>query len=166
MTTGRAHRARAIGFPDPPAPYRTRAIRFLGLHEVGRWRVKLYGIAAEGGRPRPELVEAAIAALGPTLPHDDDRTHGVGFAIAHDSGHHCYALIDWWAEQNEIHQRLLSAAFAELPALSPHPTPAIGCVWELAVTDFERRAWLEHVLAREGGPSIEAYLATRFEGEV
>jgi hypothetical protein len=148
------------------ASHRTRPIRFLGLHEVWEWRMKLYGIAAEGDRPRPELVKATVAALLPTLPHDDPNTHGVGFAIAHDSGDHCYVLIDWWAERNEIHQRLLSAAFADLPALSPHPTPAIGCVWELAVTDFERRAWLEHVLAREGGPSIEAYLTARFEGEV
>jgi hypothetical protein len=148
------------------APHCTRAIRFIALHEVGEWRIKLYGIAAEGDLPRPELVEAAIAALEPTLPHDDDRTHGVGFAVAHDSGALCYVLIDWWAEQNEIHQRVLSAPPADLPALSPHPTPAIGCVWELAVTDFERRAWLEHVLAREGGPDLDAYLAARFEGEV
>jgi hypothetical protein len=78
----------------------------------------------------------------------------------------CYALIHWWASANEVHQRLLSAPVNDPGALSAHPTPAIGCVWELAATDFERRAWLEHVLARDGGPDVDGYLAARFEGEV
>jgi hypothetical protein len=142
--------------------HQTRAIRFIAVQDVGEWRIKLYGIAADGDRPRRELVEATIAALPGALPYGG----GVGFAIAHDSGPLCYVLIDWWAEENEVHQRLLSATPADLPALRPHPTLAIGCVWELAVTDFERRAWLEHVLAREGGPDLDAYLAATFNGDV
>src|ERR687887_289022 len=110
-------------------PHTPRRIRFMGLQEVGDWRVKLYG-------------------------------------IAHDGRDGCYALIDWWANENEVHQRLLSAPLDDPAALRPHPTLAIGCVWELAVTDFERRAWLEHVLAREGGPNVDGYLAARFEGKV
>jgi hypothetical protein len=144
------------------APHRTRAIRFLGLHQLGAWRVKLYGIAAEGERPRQGLVEATTAALPASLPDGG----GIGFAIAHDGRDGCYALIHWWANENEVHQRLLSAPVDDPAALRPHPPPAIGCVWELAVTDFERRAWLDHVLAREGGPDVDGYLAARFEGEV
>jgi hypothetical protein len=143
-------------------PHRTRPIRFLGLHDVGDWRIKLYGIAAQGERPRQELVDATVAMLPAALPDGG----GLGFAVAHDGGDGCYTLIDWWANENEIHQRLLSAPIDDPAALRPHPTLAIGCVWELAVTDFERRAWLEHVLARDGGPDVDSYLAARLEADL
>ena len=47
--------------------------------------------------------------------------------------------------------------------LSEHRTQAIGCVWELAVTDHERRAWLRHVLQHG---DLEAYVADTFEDDV
>jgi hypothetical protein len=57
------------------------------------------------------------------------------------------------------------AAEGERPRseLSEHRTRAIGCVWELEVTDHERRAWLRHVLQRG---DLEAYVADTFEGDV
>jgi hypothetical protein len=131
--------------------YRTRPIRFLRLVD----QVKVYGIAADAERPRDELVEAAVAAL--------PRTESPGFLIVHDAADHCFVLIHWWANENEIHQRILTAPLAEPAALRPLDTPAIGCVWELAVTDFERRAWIEHVLKRD---DVAAYLAASFEDRV
>ena len=41
-----------------------------------------------------------------------------------------------------------------------------GCVWELAVVDFERRAWIEDVLANPDGPDLERYLAPLRRGRV
>jgi hypothetical protein len=156
--------------------YQPRTIGFLKVHEAAGWRLKFYGITAEDGRPRPELVTVAEALLPSALPnpavhnggddpYDVDR-YGVGFVILHEASDYAFALFGWWAAENEIHQRIYSALPSRLGTMRPHPTPAIGCVWELAVTDFERRAWLEHVLARPEGPDIEAYLAARFQGEV
>lgn len=156
--------------------YRPRPISFLKLHESAGWRLKFYGIAADGERPRPELVKTAELLIPTALPHpaahsggddpyDIDR-YGVGFVIVHDAVDYAFALYDWWAGENEIHQRIFSALPNRLGAMRPHPTPAIGCVWELAVTDFERRAWLRHVLANDEGADVEAYLAEHFEGEV
>jgi hypothetical protein len=144
-------------------PYRTRAIRFLGVEEVGDWRLKLYGVAARGEEPRPELIEAARAALPGALPPDGD---GLGFAIVHEAREFCFVLVDWWENENEVHQRILGAPLDDPAALGPLETTGIGCVWELAVTDFERRAWLEHILAREGGPDVEAYLGASFDARV
>jgi hypothetical protein len=131
------------------------------MHEEDGRRVKLYGIAAEGERPRSELVDATVAQIGRLVP-----AGGVGFAIAHDAADACFALFDWFANGNEIHQQMLSADLDRPQELAEHRTRAIGCVWELAVTDHERRAWLRHVLANPGGPDLDAYLADSFEADV
>jgi hypothetical protein len=124
--------------------------------------MKVYGIAARADQPRAELVDAAVAALPDVLPADA----GLGFAIAHDAADYCFVLVNWWAHENEVHQRILTAPLDDPAALRPLETRAIGCIWELEVVDFERRAWLEHVLARAEGPDVEAYLAARFDGLV
>ncbi|TDD46130.1 hypothetical protein E1286_21795 [Nonomuraea terrae] len=92
--------------------------------------------------------------------------YGVGFVIAHDAPRLCYALACWWAERNEVHQRILSAPADRPEHLAPHPSEAAGCVWELSVTDFERRAWITHVLANPGGPDLDAYLAQEYDDDV
>jgi hypothetical protein len=156
--------------------HQPRAISFLKLHETAGWRLKFYGITVDGGPPRPELVTVA-EALAPSVlpspavhsgtgdPHDIDR-YGVGFVILHDAVDYAFALFDWWAGENELHQRVYSSLPTRLGTMRPHPSPTVGCVWELAVTDHERRAWLEHVLSRPGGPDLEGYLGDRFEDEV
>jgi hypothetical protein len=156
-------------------PHHPRHLGFLELHETAGWRLKVYGIAPEASAPAPEVVDT-VKALAPTVlpdppvhsgsddPFDTDR-YGVGFAIAHDSGDHVYALYDWWADGNELHQRVLSARRAWLGEMRPHPTEAIGSVSELAITEFERRAWLRHMLTNPDGPDITAYLDDRLEAE-
>jgi hypothetical protein len=96
------------------------------------------------------------------LPGDGTASLGAAFAVAHDAADRCFALIHWW-HGNEVHQRMLSAPLADPAALTDHPGPAIGCVWELAVVDFERRAWLTHVLASPAGPAVDDYLDTHLE---
>jgi hypothetical protein len=96
---------------------------------------------------------------------EPDR-YGLGFVVVHQAGDLAFVLYDWWAGENEIHQRLYSAPLEEPGALAVHPTPAIFCVWEGAVVDHERRAWLRHVLARPAGPDVAGYLADRLETEL
>lgn len=146
-------------------PHRRRRIRPFELLELGDWRVKLYGIAVDG-EPRPELLDATRKLAGEVLAPLGAGAEGLGFAVAHDAADSCFALIAWWSGENELHQRIFSAPLGAPGDLRPHPTPAIGCVWELAVHDFERRAWLEHVLGHAEAPRVGAYLASRFEGEV
>ena len=43
-------------------------------------------------------------------------------------------------------------------ALVPSDGTGLGCVWELEVIDFERRAWLEDVLKND---ELDAYLGKR-----
>jgi hypothetical protein len=86
--------------------------------------------------------------------------------VVHDAADFAFVLVDWWHDENEIHQKLFSASLNTPSELGPHPTDAVGCVWELSVTDFERRAWLETVLANPKGPDLDLYLSRSFDAEV
>jgi hypothetical protein len=148
--------------------HRRRPIRFAELHRLGDWRVKLYGIALPGKQPAPELMDASLRTAQAVLPrpaHAPGR-YGVGFVVVHQAADYGFVLVDWWYGENEIHQKLFSALPSQWDRLAPHFNDAIGCVWELSVTDFERRAWIRDVLANPSGPDIELYLRREFNAEI
>lgn len=144
-------------------PYKQRTIRFLERIAVGGWRMKIYGISILGSEVPIGLEVAAVSAAKNVLPSpaQGEGRSGVGFVTVHAAPRRCYVLISWWAECNELHQQILSAPVGEGFSLAPHPTPAIGCVWELGVTDFERRAWIVDVL-RPKEPLISRYLEREY----
>jgi hypothetical protein len=149
-------------------PYAPRPVRFIRREDVDGWRLKVYGIALAGKKPREEFVAATLELAASVLPGpavSDDR-YGVGFATAHDAATACIALVYWWQSENELHQRIYVAPKDEPKALEQVPDQPAGCVWELAVVDFERRAWLEDVLANPAGPDIERYLERRLDEDV
>jgi hypothetical protein len=150
------------------SPYRSRPVRFIRLERVGDWRLKLYGIATPGRSPRPELVAAAMDLAPAVLPQPavGDERYGVGVVVVHDSATLAIAIFYWWQSANELHQRVYTAPLDDPRALAKLANPAAGCVWELSVVDFERRAWMEDVLANPAGPDVERYLAREFSAEV
>jgi hypothetical protein len=150
------------------APYQPRHVRFIRREDVEGWRLKLYGIALNGKEPDPEFVEATrdlAASILPQPPSADDR-YGVGFATAHDATSAYIALVYWWQSENELHQRIHVSPKESLIAFEPVETQPAGCVWELEIVDFERRAWIEDVLANPDGPNLERYLERRVDGDV
>jgi hypothetical protein len=149
-------------------PYEPRHVRFIRREDVDGWRLKLYGIALNGKDPDPEFVEATrdlAASVLPQPPSTDDH-YGVGFATAHDATSLYIALIYWWESENELHQRIYISPKDEPIAFTQVEHQPAGCVWELAVVDFERRAWLEDVLAQPNGPDLERYLERRLFEDV
>lgn len=153
--------------PDRPSftPYRPRPLRLIERRQLGDWRMKIYGIALAGRAPRQALVEATVVSAAAVLPQPaiaEDR-YGIGFAIAHDANGVCFANIYWWQSENKLHQRLYTSPVDDPAALTPVVHPAAGCVWELGIIDFERRAWLEDVLANPAGADVERYLGRRLD---
>lgn len=144
-----------------------RPIRLLEVWEPNGWRVKVYGIAYRRPKPRPQLVEASKRLALEVLPQppDADNRYGVGFVGVHDARGGRYVFVDWWADENELHHH---------PFLGPSPahlrpaahTESIACVWDLAVIDFERRAWLNTVLKRPAEPDLDAYLRMQLNEDV
>ena len=149
-------------------PYRPRRLRFIERRELGDWRLKVYGIATHSPDPRPALVQATIGLADTVLPRPavGDGRYGVGVLIAHDAASVCFGLIYWWQSLNEFHQRVFVSPLDDPGAFNPIANPAAGCVWELGIVDFERRVWIEDVLANPNGPDIERYLSRRLDAEV
>ncbi len=150
------------------APYKPRHVRFVRREEVDGWQLKLYGIALNGKEPDPEFVEATrdlAASVLPQPPATDDR-YAIGLATAHDATSVYIALIYWWQDENELHQRIFVSPKGDPIAFEQVENQPAGCVWELAIVDFERRAWIEDVLANPGGPDLERYLKRRLDEDV
>jgi hypothetical protein len=143
--------------------YHQRRCEFLGEESLGDWRLKVYGLARPDHGVRRQLVETTVRLSAESLPPVDAQHHGAAFAIAHDA-RWPIALVYWWHDMNELHSAIYVGA--ESSELSPAPPSAFGCVWELGVVEFERRAWIEEVIGNPDGPDLDAYMARRFEGMV
>jgi GNAT superfamily N-acetyltransferase len=155
--------------PMKVTPYKARAIRFLELWHVGDWRMKVYGIAYEGERPRAELVEAAkdVATERLRSVPASMRHYSVGFVGVHDGRTSNFVFVDWWADENELHHHVYVSPAEEPTRLSYiTPTGLTACVWDLRVMGFERQAWLETVLKNSSGADVEAYLERRLNEDV
>ena len=50
--------------------------------------------------------------------------------------------------------------------MEPAARPRCGCVWELGIIEFERRAWIADVIGNPDGPDLDAYLGRRFDGMI
>ncbi|HVG30121.1 MAG TPA: hypothetical protein VM864_10510 [Pyrinomonadaceae bacterium] len=159
--------------PKPPVelrePYRARPIRFLEEWSHAGWRLKVYGIAYEGERPRAGLVEAAKRIARERLPRPavTASRYGVGFLGVHDGRTANFVFVDWWADENELHHHVYTAASNELEKFDyATPTGLSACVWDLRVQSFEREAWLEEVLKNSSGNGLEGYMARRLNEDV
>lgn len=159
--------------PTTGAHYRPSHLRHVETVEIRGWRMKVYGIALQGRTCGPALLAASLAWAEAALPARDpaDPFSGYDFVVAHDAAVLDIALVYWWESENELHQRGFAGAKpdgwqSDGSTLAPIPYQAAGCVWEIGVIDFERRAWLADVLANPAGPDIDLYLGRKLAADV
>jgi hypothetical protein len=143
--------------------YHQRRGSFVSEERFGDWRLKLYALARPEKGVRPELLDRTRELAARSLPPRDHRVHGTAFAIAHDANFPI-ALIYWWQDENEIRSRLYAGAEPDSMELLD-PT-AFGCVWELGIVEFERRAWIADVIGNPDGPDLDRYMSRRFDGMI
>lgn len=151
--------------------YKTRPIRFLEHWEHEGWRVKVYGISADSDRPSEELVDAIKGVAVEILPVPAVTTdrYGIAFLYAHqgrDGGG--FASVNWWGNENELFHHQYETSADAVAGLRPitETGGSSACVWDLAVIEHERRAWVDCVLANDAGPDLHAYLTRVLEAEV
>ncbi len=137
-----------------------RPITFLGTHDIDGWKIKTYRTTHLGAG----LMSAARHRAAGALPERPDRVgaYGVGFLIVHQTAGSCFALVDWWVREDELHQRVFATDPDRPTAFEPLHTTVVGRVPALDVLGHERQAWLRHVLANPAGPDIDAYLADTY----
>lgn len=146
----------------PPEPYLPRRIAHIDTWRGAGHSIKIYGIHRDADGVGRILSESALAAAHAAVldvlgEHGrDERSHGLGFCIAHVGEEAVWLLVDWWISGGIVCQRMLSAPLARPEVFTPVSAPALACVWELVITAHERNAWVRHMLTAE--PDARAYL--------
>lgn len=147
-------------------PYQPRTIHFLELWQEDDWTLKIYNIRFTGKAPNPSLVEASKEAARKLLPQPartPDR-YGVGFIGIHQGKSYDFVTVAWWAYDTELHQQTFMRPSSLTHALEPVTGSELSSdVWDLRLLAFERDAWVQEVLTRKPGPSLEGYLSRRLE---
>lgn len=112
----------------------------------------------------PEVIDAAYRAIEALASQVDD-TPAAGWIVVHrGSGTGAYALAYTWVWDNVIELHSAAAGQPVIGCADTDPTnfveltkPWIGCVWELAVLEHERAAWVRHILEPDS-PNIDGYI--------
>jgi hypothetical protein len=128
--------------------WRPRIVRRLGLWRLGEVRIKAYAILAdaEDAVPAPLLAEMRRLIGGEAGTIAATAHRGAGFVIVHRERRLLWLQLRWWLAEGALAglswEGSLGAGLA--PAA---PGPATSCVWELALADHERRAWIRTGMA-------------------
>lgn len=142
------------------APYQPRPVRFLELWETQGWRLKVYGIAYRGERPREALAARARTITRDCLPPAGDNNYGVGFIGIHEGRDSNFIFVDWWANENELYHRAYVALGTDPDTFrNQSHSGLMACVWDLSVLAYERQAWIDCVLRQSSAPDVEGYLS-------
>jgi hypothetical protein len=159
-------------------PYRTRRVRFVRLAHSLLGTLKLYTISADQTPPDAATIDTALRlALDDLAAPPPDRhtagidwnaipAHGAGSLIVHRGADATFALLDWWVGTNMLRHQVWAAPNDHATALvSIADTHIAMCVWELAVIQHERAAWLRHVLTPDAAGNLDAYFADTIDGD-
>ncbi len=163
---------------DIPA-YSPRPIRFLRSVADHAWTIKVYSIAAGPGPADPTAVDAAVklalahlhAAPRPcaatcvnlaSLP-----SHGLAFLIVHQARDAIFAVLETWFGGSMLRHEVWIAPLSQVTRFESATSSGLNvCVWELAVLEHERRAWLRWMLTPGATSDRAAYLADVLNADV
>ncbi len=158
-------------------PYAARTIHWIGLYPAVGATLKTYAITRDGAPPAPALLAAArrladrwllepvprCAAGG--VDWSACREHGLGTLITHTGRDAHFVLLDCWVGENMLRHHAWAAPLGDVSRFeSLAPTGVTMCVWEMAVLQHERDAWLRHMLTATGDTDPAGYLADVMAG--
>jgi len=128
--------------PEVLSVYAPRHVTTLPLVDIGGWSVKPYWISPEPGAPDEGLVDRAMALAAPAL--DGAPGHGAGFLIVHRGEMATWVILWWWSDGDVLRRRIWQLGDAGASEVGDQHF--VACVWELSIVDWERKAWINHVL--------------------
>lgn len=148
--------------------YVKRPVTYIRQLNVDDWRLKIYWLSAVSNHVSEELIDTAICNIPAYLPSPASSEHryGVGFLIIHRGTLRNWFLLDWWEYGDILFHKLFSSPLDEPESISPEQEmPAIACVHELRVINFESEAWVTTILREDPEPSLDDYMNCRFDND-
>lgn len=151
--------------------YQPRPVRFLEIVTCGDWKIKLYSISVKAERVSDDTIILAKQHLQEWLKYTglyELDTYKVATLILHEGKEGCFAIINWWIDENMLQQFVYLAADTAPGEFKLYSDKGIfTCVWEMAVLWFERNAWVEKVLKQNSDPdAINNYLQEQLNADV
>ncbi len=139
-------------------PFAPRAIRFLGLSEAGKWRLKTYSIVHGGRALEERAFRAGLVLALRELPEParNGGRPGLGFVVFHQGQTGDYVVLCWWDRENELPVRVF---VRDQGAWRPAMDSESICVWDLEILWHERCAYVETLLGSAVTSPEDAYLA-------
>ena len=142
-------------------PYAPRSIRFIKIIRSNNWQVKLYGISEKNVFPSDHLIALAVQQLPnwfASAKNTHLRRHDIATLIIHEYDFGCFAVLNWWVEDNMLQNEVYHKLHQEPEFYLFKDNAVATCVWEMAVWWHERNAWVTHILMKSSQPDVEAYL--------
>lgn len=149
--------------------YAKREIKFLQFWQLEDWKFKVYAIT-HAQRPMPNgdspLVKASLDIAQQRIRKvEQSEHHGAGFLIIHQGRDANFLLLDWWTDENILHQDLYTSKLSTpLSFVNITSSGLMACVWEMQVQSFERDAWISYVLNAPSLADLDAYFGQQLNG--
>ena len=144
-------------------PYRPRHTQLTEVRSVNDWQLKIYQITHDGEPISREVVEAAMECVAIRSIWPIDQTYQYGFVILHRGEQAVWALNQIWVN-DILRQFVFFAPLNDPTRFDISPMPGFNaCVWELEVTNYERDAWVRHVMTNPAEAQFDEYLNDSLE---
>ncbi|MEM6943037.1 MAG: hypothetical protein AAF416_11980 [Pseudomonadota bacterium] len=154
--------ARASAGCGPHEVYRPRAVSHHGVWEIGRLRLKVYGLLVADQALTADQVDLARAFVEREVIERVEamgESNDLGFLIIHPGTLGISILAQWWAQGSVLCQHIYRRAYSATEPMDTVTRPVVACVWELALINAEQEAWRTSMMVP--GPDPEAYLRQR-----
>lgn len=141
--------------------YKERKIEFLQVAKHIQWSIKIYTITKKESFSAGSVVKAAINQLNDWLADmnsfDSSHEH-MSFMIIHEGTEGVFVLINTWIGKNMLQTHIYITNDGGDSFKKVSGDGLFACIWELEVIDFERKAWVKHVVKQNEIPNYQKYL--------
>lgn len=147
--------------------YRPRPIRFVELWEKAGWKWKVYGISTKNEYPAPQHIALGKKTAVEQLHQITVQTeiYSIGFIIIHETKTGVFILIDYWTGENMLYSHAYYKEYGSTSVSYLTPTGLTACIWELGVINFERDAWVKHILQNKN-IAVHQYLKEELNEDI
>ena len=140
--------------------FEPRPTQFIGVREVGGWRLRQYTITLPEEQLDQAVFEEGLALAAQLLPQPPvaPGRFGVGFVILHQGRGMDYIVLAWWSRENELPMRVFVRQREPEEPWRPATGEESICVWDIEVIKRERDLFVRTAVT-DGRTELESYLA-------